>query len=260
MIIIGCPIYKREWILDLWFECIENQTVPLSEIGFLFEMGPDDDETHVALLKWHSNHPNVPVFDGVIRMNERHATHPPSRRTWNLEAYYKMVSLRNNLLDRVTCLEPDYYFSLDSDILLENPKTLEILCEEIDNRQPCSVSPLSFMFPKGYEFPSVMSWVHKVGGKAGRELSTYEFGKTFRADIIMAAVMMSKDVYQNVRYQWHRQGEDLGFATQSAEQGYPMYCVSSVYCPHIMHQELLDVYKEFGDPRGEGVLKACKLL
>ena len=63
MIIIGCPIYKRDWILPAWLYFIENQSVNLSDIGFVFELGTDDDETIGVLSAWKKHHPEVKIFD-----------------------------------------------------------------------------------------------------------------------------------------------------------------------------------------------------
>lgn len=246
-ILIGCPIYKRAWILPSWFEAIENQTVPLEDIGFIFELGPDDDETHEVLAEWHEAHPEVEIFDGIIREDEHHEHHPEHGRVWRKSDYYRMVDFRNSLLDRVTSIGPDRYFSLDSDILLENPRTLEKLYEYTD-KMPV-VSPLMFMFPKGVDFPSVMTWREAIGRRAYRDRGNYMWGTVFKADIVMAAVMMRPEVYEHVRYRWHPQGEDLGFAWAAGEKGISMYCASDIYCPHIMHQWQFEEYKNTGDNR-----------
>jgi hypothetical protein len=242
MIIIGCPVYKRDWILDEWFHCIENQTVPLSELGFLFELGPEDEETHNVLWNWHTLHPEVSVFDGVIRMDEKHKAHPEESRTWCKLDYYKMVNLRNNLLERVNLYNPDRYFSLDSDILLTDTKTIERLAEITESGG--AVNPLMYMFPKGVAFPSVMSWVDNSTKVARRLTGSYPIGTLFRSDVIMAAKMMSKPVYENVRYIWHRQGEDLGWSSEAKRLGHELWCSSDIYAEHILHRYMLEQWRE----------------
>jgi hypothetical protein len=82
-------------------------------------------------------------------------------------------------------------------------------------------------------------------------LGEYKIGETFKSDIIMAAVMMNPDVYSNVRYIWHPQGEDLGWSGECTRAGYDLYCVSDLYVPHIMHKWMLDDYMTIGDQRKE---------
>lgn len=247
MILIGCPVYKRDWILPTWLAAIEKQTIPLSEIGFIFELGPDDKETHDVLWDWHMNHPEVTVFDGVVRSSEPHTHHDEGHRKWTPNDYQKMVNLRNHLLDRVNALQPEAYFSLDSDLILENPETLERLFNLVHVYD--AVSPMSFMWPVGMQYPSVMTWFRDPGGRAHRMLHLYDFGKLFKADIVMAAVMMSPQVYSKVKYRHHNQGEDLGWSYNAYLEGFDLWCASHLYTPHIMHKSMLQPYLEKGDPR-----------
>jgi hypothetical protein len=247
MILIGLPIYQREWIIHEWFRCIENQTVPLSELGFIFELGDNDEGTHQALWDWHSAHPEVRVFDGVVRTDIKHRHHPEGMRIWPKEDFLKMSTLRNNLLKRVRCLEPERYFSLDSDILIEDPYTIEKLCRltEIAN----AASPLCYMWPEGTDYPNMMSWYDHPGGRAQRPVNEYPIGTDFQSDIIMGAVMMSKAVYQSVDYRWHKQGEDLGWSAEATRHNFKLFSATSIYAPHIMHKEQLRLYKLHGDMR-----------
>jgi hypothetical protein len=66
----------------------------------------------------------------------------------------------------------------------------------------------------------------------------------------MAAKMMSKDVYSNVNYSLHSQGEDLGWSGNAAKLGYNLYSASYIYAPHIMHKAMLDSFLVNGDDRG----------
>lgn len=245
-ILIGAPVYARDWILPDWFSAIEQQDVPLSEMGFAFECAPDDDATVNLLLDWHAKHPEVKWFDVSINTIQEHATHKEGRRQWTKDRYHDMVAFRNNLLDRAIGHNSDCYFSLDTDILLEDPQTISRLAEFVTKKSG-AVSPLMFMSPASQRHPSVMSWLDKPGGRAKR--LNYPLGATFKADVIMAAKMMSYDVYHNVRYAWHGQGEDLGWSGNCAKQGYSLYCMSDLYCPHIMNKSMLRQYRMQGDNR-----------
>lgn len=250
-ILIAAPIYKRDWILPYWIECIEKQNYPKENIGFLFELGPNDDATHNALWNWQASQPSYKVFDAQIYMKVTHAEHPEGQRHWNRQKYYNMVTLRNNLLERATSLSKqfDYYFSLDSDLLLEDKNTLLKLVNYAETGIDV-LSPLSYMTPNDSHFPSAMTWEDKPGGRAARHLDRYELGSLFVADIVMAAVFMSKRVFTQVRYQWHRQGEDLGFATQLSDFKIKSHAAWDIYCPHIMSRAMLDVYLQtHKDPR-----------
>ena len=243
-ILIGSPIYKREWVLPDWLAAIEKQNYPLEKIGFVFELGENDEATEEILYEWHEKHPEVKVFDGVIRADLHHETHEEGKRHWNQSKYQVMVELRNSLLERATCLDFDCYFSLDSDILLEDPDTLLFLAECTDYYDV--VSPLSYMTPYDTEFPSVMWWAGEPGFEAFRDNSRVKPGKFFQADIVMAAKMMSKEVYKTTRYMLHRQGEDLGFARMLYKRNFRSYCAANIYAFHAMHKSTLEQYKKNG--------------
>lgn len=250
MLIIGCPVYKRDWILPHWFACIQRQTYNLKNIGFVFELGADDKETFDFLVNWKKTHPQVSIFDIEIREDIAHHAHEEGTRRWSFSKYENMVSMRNSLLDKVKKIQPDFYYSLDSDILLTNPNTIEFLLSHITSGSTDAINTLMFMTPFGVEYPSVMSWHDSTYQKAHRN-NQYPFGSLFQADVIMAGKMMSKDVYNNSRYKFHTQGEDLGWSADCAEKGFKLSCASYIYTPHIMGKEELKKFLSQGDNRYE---------
>lgn len=246
-LVIGCPIYKRSWIFPFWASCIERQSVPLSDIGFVFETSPNDEQTLSLLIKWKNLHPEIPLFEIKERPDIPHFEHEKNSRQWTMSKYHNMVNLRNSLLGTVREIEPEYYFSLDSDILIKNSVTLELLINHIRSGAD-AVNTLMFMTPFDTKFPSVMTWKNDLENRAYRE-DNYPLGQFFKADVIMAAKMMSKEVYKNVNYEFHIQGEDLGWSTDAKRKNYSLFCASYIYTPHIMHQEMLQSFVNHGDSR-----------
>ena len=247
-LIIGCPIYKRDWIFPFWAAAIERQTVDLSKVGFIFIVSSKDEETIKYIEAWKKIHPEIPLFDIYKKDDVAHHAHAENSRQWTMSKYHNMISLRNTLLAEVRRYQPDYFFSLDSDILLENKMTIELLVSHINDGAD-AVSPLMFMTPFGTAYPSVMSWIDQPGGRAKRSME-YPLGTYFKADIIMAAKMMSKDLYNSVNYEFHAQGEDLGWSAKAYKEGFKnLYSASYIYAPHIMHPEMLTEYLNKGDLR-----------
>jgi hypothetical protein len=246
-LIIGCPIYDRAWIFPYWMTCIERQSFPLDQIGFVFVASPEDKETIFMLEAWHKRNPQVQVFDIVYPENVNHFSHAEGSRHWTISKYANMVKLRNCLLEKVREYSPDYFFSLDSDILLINPNTIELLIAHI-NEDADAVNPLMFMTPTGTNYPSTMKWLNEPGKKAHRDFS-FPLGSYFESDIIMAAKMMSREVYSEVDYCVHEQGEDLGWSANCHEKGYSLYCASYIYAVHIMSRHMLNTFLSAGDER-----------
>lgn len=248
-LLIGCPLYKRSWILIDWIKCIVNQSFPIKDIGFIFEVSSDDTETISILETWKKIEKNIPYFSIIYKDDINHFQHQNNGRQWTLSKYENMVKLRNNLLLHVREIEPDYYFSLDSDILLKNENTIELLVAHIKEGAD-AVNPLMFMTPFGTMYPSVMNWRTDIPNKAMR-LEKYPIGTFFKADVIMAAKMMNKNVYHNVDYTVHEQGEDVGWSLSCREKGFNLYCASHIYAPHIMNELMYQDYLKNGDSRFE---------
>jgi len=248
-LIIGCPVYKRDWILPHWFKCIENQTFPLSDIGFVFELGPDDDATHKVLYSWHAKHPEVAIFDTAVEPRANHGTHPEGHRTWSFSRYYDMIQFRNSLLERVRNHAPDKYFSLDSDILLEDPNTIQELWDLTEREDIDAVSPWMYMTPTGTNFSNTMTWLPGQEGVRALRDAEYPRGTVFKTDVIMAAKMMDKPVYENINYRFHKQGEDLGWSDECRRAGYQLWSASHINAPHIMSKGMYSKHLEFGDDR-----------
>lgn len=247
-LIIGCPIYKRDWIFAYWAAAIEKQTVDLSKIGFVFITSSNDEKTIQYINLWKNLHPEIPYFELIPKDDVTHHEHAENSRQWTMSKYHNMVALRNTLLSEVRKIQPNYFFSLDSDVILQNPMTIELLVSHIQDGAD-AVNPLMFMTPFGIDFPSVMTWVDEPGKKAKR-VSNYPLGNYFRSDIIMAAKMMSKDTYNNVDYIFHSQGEDLGWCADAHKKGFHnLYSASYIYAPHIMHPQMIDSYFQNGDQR-----------
>lgn len=247
-LIVGCPIYKRDWIFPVWAAAIERQSVPLNKMGFIFIVSSSDIRTVSLIQKWKNIHPEIPVFDIVEKDDTPHHEHAENSRQWTMSKYHNMISLRNSLLENVRKYQPNYFLSLDSDIIIQNNSTIELLISHIKDGAD-AVSPLMYMTPFGTDFPSVMSWLDEPGKKAKRT-NDYPIGTYFKSDIIMAAKMMSKEIYNNVNYKFHSQGEDLGWCGEAHKNGYKnLYSASYIYAPHIMHPQMLGAYLKSGDPR-----------
>jgi hypothetical protein len=93
-----------------------------------------------------------------------------------------------------------------------------------------------------------MNWRQDQPNKAMRN-SRYPLGTYFKSDVIMAAKMMSKKVYQGIDYKVHEQGEDLGWCLNARDNGYKLYSASYIYAPHIMSIEMYEDFLKNGDNR-----------
>ena len=224
-------------------------------MGFLFVASSQDSETLDALFEFQARHPGLSYFNVVMDDEVQHEKHREplghhdrlySRNWRRASAIHRMVALRTTLMSYVREVKPRKFFSLDSDILLDDPTTIVQLDALTDTHD--AVNPLIYM-SDSTEHPGVMRWnVH--GQRAGR--FRFDSGSLFRADIIMAAVMMSGPVYRQVDYSFHRQGEDLGWSLNAEAAGFQLWCASNIYSSHILSRKMFALYNAFGDARRPG--------
>ena len=60
---------------------------------------------------------------------------------------------------------------------------------------------------------------------------------------------MSKNVYKNVRYNIHEQGEDVGWSLNCKQKNYNLFSASYLYAPHIMSPIMYSDFLKNGDNR-----------
>ena len=71
-LIIGCPIYKRDWILPEWIRCIINQSIDMNDVGLIFETSPDDFETTNSLITWKKLDKRFQTFEKDYQREKKH--------------------------------------------------------------------------------------------------------------------------------------------------------------------------------------------
>ena len=108
-LVIGCPIYERDWIFPYWISCIENQNIDFSKTAFIFEASPDDEKTIEMLVKYRNARPDIPEFILDVKQDIPHFSHEEGTRTWSISKYQNMVNLRNSLLSKVRDINPNYF-------------------------------------------------------------------------------------------------------------------------------------------------------
>ncbi len=216
-IVIGAPVRSREWIIKDW---MDHAVAAAHQAGadpeFLLVLSPDDP-TYLVSLE-HAKKRGFTV-DYIFR-EERQG---PDARVWNHERYHEMVELRNILLEGVREKNPDYFLSLDTDILV-HPLSIFNLVKDIKGFD--AIGGKLFMTVKGNNFPSY-AFLSNNG------LKRPDSKKTFEVDVIMAMKLMTHAAY-NIDYVWARQGEDIGWSTAAREAGLKLGWSGLVTNKHIM--------------------------
>lgn len=246
-LIAAAPVADRAWALPRWFHCLARQTRRPDGV-LLIHSGEIRDDTWEAAVSAACAH----GFELNIQTNDltAHARHDNER-------FRTLAALRNELLERVGDLGAELLLSIDTDVMLTNAHTIERLEHHIDEGADIA-SPATFLHPAASD-PAVEGdhtfWAYNAGWwKDGgtphdptrdwvrHETQAIHWGSAHRIDIPMA-VWLGNEKALDCRYEWHRSGEDLGFAQDLDERD--LLCVwdtglraEHIWCPeHLRAQE-----------------------
>lgn len=221
-LIIGCPVYRREWILPRWFEHVGKACATAGvEPVFAFVVDERDEPTVEAIAE-HGGAGYVLSVRGDLHDGERR---------WNPRRYEWMVHLRNELLGIVRLAEPHLFLSLDSDILL-HPDGLKCLMESVESCD--AVGGKAYMTTTGTRHPS---WARL---NSNNNLFRQESDGVFPVDVIMAIKLMTASAY-SIDYEFSTQGEDIGWSTACRKAGLKLLWDGRVTNKHVMSPRHLDL-------------------
>ena len=224
-VVIGCPVRHREWILWEWakFASLSARNADV-KFEFMFVVSPLDQG--VLDVVEEIKEPTTIVFS-----DEKDE---PDERVWNPSRYEHMARLRNQLLTEVRKKTPDFFLSLDSDILL-HPQALTNMIESATLYN--AIGGRTYMTPKGRWCPS-FSYLYPNGG-----LNREDFDNVRIVDVIMAIKLMTKSAYA-VNYVGHHQGEDIGWSKNCKASHVSIGADGRVVSKHVMDKSMLDKVDE----------------
>lgn len=229
-IVVGCPIRNRAWIFPEWLEHVRIAfdvagVTPtwVFNIG-LNRAGQDDGTQRMATELFRE--------ENGMWTETYEPDHPVERTQWTGERYHHMVVYRNQLLSLVQAMTPDYFFSVDSDILL-HPGALAVLLDSIDRRGFDAVGGKTYLSTGSKHITTYAN--HAPSGGLQRQ---DQMG-TFPVQIIMAIKLMNPAAYQ-IPYAYDKFGEDIGWSDNARNAGLKLGWDGRLCSKHIMYPEQLD--------------------
>jgi hypothetical protein len=166
---------------------------------------------------------------------------PERNHKWSPTEYRHMVSMRNFLLGAVRQTEPDYFLSLDSDILLHE----DALANMIETIQ------------SGWDAVGGKTWMTESRDACSYIMLINSHGMirpdvdhVIPVDVIMAIKLMSPTALA-VNYVFDPDGEDVGFSRACTRQGLKLAFDGRVCSRHVMYQRDRQglLWSETIDPR-----------
>lgn len=229
---IGCPVRNRAWNMKAYLLSLERTIYPQESIGFCFLVNDSTDETLEMLRDWKSKKEQNYKF---IDIKEVNLGAIPDERTaaTRREIYHHLADVRNRLLDMVQRRDTDYFFSVDSDILIQHNTLAKLVGEDKDVCAALVHNDRNINRKWPNRFVNIMV----ASNGQYKHYKDYPINDTFEVDVTGAVYLISKSVYNTIRYEWHKQGEDIGFCENAKRAGFKIYCNSELYCYHLMNQQ-----------------------
>lgn len=225
-ILIACPIKDRSWAVPHWYQGIEANFDINVNIQVLALVTPGEDKTEDMLAAY-----NIEVIQDL---EPGRTVHDINTHVWGpLPKFEYMASLRNRLVDEALARDVDYFFSLDSDIVLPTMGLARLL--DYARTHPGVVSPSVNMVPNGVAW-NVMNWGNPHYPMAANRDKLYPHlmaQQAGRADVVMAAMLLDRSALA-CRWACHMAGEDIGFCLHAEELGIPRWWYPEVRCQHLM--------------------------
>lgn len=219
-LVIGCPVKDRAWILPEWFKFAKRAAENTGmKTKFLFVVDPrsSNDIKVIEEMTIPSNVDLIFIEDDVLEY----------KRNWKISRYEHMVYLRNTLLDGVRSIAPDFFLSLDTDILI-HPKLINNFMENIHRFN--AIGGKAHLMSTGLNHPSYANF------NSRNNLVRKDFEGVARVDVIMAVKFMSPSAY-NIDYSAHKLGEDIGWSNNCRTQGLTLGFDGRLANLHVMNKK-----------------------
>lgn len=226
-LVVGCPVYAREWIIERWLEHIRAAAVHAAVEADVLMLGPQSDLTfargrqvarRLGLRLDEVDSGEEPAGTGRTEVG--------SWRTWSHGRLAHMVRLRNQLLDVVRRIAPRYFLSLDSDILLHE-SSISNMIETVSTSSFSAVGGKTYLTPSGDHAPSY-ALIDEAGFLVRQSMNAVR-----QVDILMAIKLMTPAAY-SVDYEFDRRGEDVGWSLACARTGLLLGWDGRVTSEHVM--------------------------
>jgi len=230
-ILIGCPVRNREWILNDYLESIKKLNFPKKNISLCFIVNDSTDNSERILRIFQNN--NIKKYDNILILTKNLNT-PVDNRSGTVRniLYGSLANLRNHLLDVAKILNVDYLFSIDSDILVSSNSLVDLL--------ECNKDIISMQIWNDERkiFPNIL--IKNPDSTKKAEFVHYKKFPTnsiFECDATGACYLLSKNVFENVKYSWHVQGEDMAFCKDAKDLNYEIWCNPLIKCEHYLNKD-----------------------
>lgn len=143
-----------------------------------------------------------------------------------------MAEIRNRILEKVREINPDYFFSHDSDILLPDNALLQLIEDDKE-----LVSPYVELVPG---IPNAVTKVLNADAFRRVKPIAKNYPKNaglYQVDVSFASVLMKPTAY-SIPYGYHTGGEDYFWGLGVLERGLQCWLDSDIIGVHLLNKDV----------------------
>jgi hypothetical protein len=219
-VFICSPVRNREWILNRFISHLKEMYVDDNIIiEYCFLINDCEDNSEKILL---DNGFRVIKYDNLHSTTESHLRGKYS--------YSHLANLRNILVEEFIKSDCDYFFSVDSDILVPKNGLTKLID---NNRDICSMILCNQPGKIGKRAHNIMNY--DVKDSKYKHILSWEKDSIIEVDLTGAVYLVKRSVLEDgVRYGFDPIGEDAIFCKQAKIKGYKLFCDTSLKPIHVM--------------------------
>lgn len=227
-IMIGCPISNRRYLINRHLESLYKLDYPKNKIKLYFLVNNCNDGTDSELRDFRNRYKNE-YMDIVIEkynMSYRKDMRVTGHRD---ETYRRLSELRNYVLSKV---DTDYFFSVDSDIMVSDNVLIELLKAEKDII--AAVINNDRILRPYNDYPQIRTNLLIHDGKGITHYLDFPLDEIVEVGYTGAVYLMTNKVAKEVKYDYSSLGEDIPFCENATKLGYKIYAHTGLWQEHIM--------------------------
>lgn len=247
MIMIGCPIQNREWILQEYLYHLYHLDYDKKQIHLYFVVNNSKDNSLQMLLDFEKvHHDKYAKITIEVKNNPYFVKDERSKTVRRGSTYYWLAELRNMLLDKCVASNCDYLLSCDSDIMLKPDVLKRLLAHNLPIVSGLVLNGHLKEPDRPWYYTNMLKYVNgkpmHIRNYHIHNLHLVPYGKLLKIDFTGACILIKKEVCQKTRYGYFYLGEDGAFCQSAIKAGYDIFGDISITTKHIMSEQLLNKY------------------
>jgi cellulose synthase/poly-beta-1,6-N-acetylglucosamine synthase-like glycosyltransferase len=233
-VLIGCPIQNRSSCVDDYLEHIYNLDYPKEDIILAFFVNNSTDETGEIIREFYKEHQKEYRQCLYFESDKILKGRQDNQMRMHGRDYTLFTVVRNTFLKKILRYSWDYFYSVDSDVLVP-PDSLKKLLSH--GKDVCSA--LIYNGTKmGYKhYNSYIS-----AGKDKYRVIYEDMVNSptpIRVDVTGACYLIKRKVLDaGVRYRFFRMGEDGGFCQSAINKGFGLWCDPTIRPEHLLEGKI----------------------